>query len=596
MRAQIGRGRIPGSLTAIVSVGLVVALPMSCARQPRIDVDQLVCATSENCPVGRQCILGRCVSSQGASRDGATDAPGIIVPADAEVGAGGAGSIDVASPIGDSHLPDLSADSGIDVPILGAGGAAGNGGAGGGGASDVSGGLGSGGVLGAGGAGGTGGIRGTGGSGQIDAAGGASGSGGAILVGGSMGSGGINNSGGIRSAGGVLGSGGTLGTGGIVGNGGIVGSGGITGAGGISGAGGTSSTGGSPGTGGAITRATGPCDIYAAASTPCAAAYSMARALSSTYSGPLYQVRSGSSSTNMGTGGTVMDIGLTPDGYADATAQDNFCGATTCTISILYDQSGNGNDLRRGSAGPSGNGTRQGYDDYESTATKLSITAAGHKVYVLYMARYEGYRTPLNVTARGVPIGNKDQGIYELADGTHFDGVCCWDFGSVSPDPNKYVTMNTLYFGGSSFWGKGAGTGPWFGGDFEGGVWMGGSGSTVSDGSTVGDPGTPSGPPNPNNPSLKVPFALGILHTTVGRYALRMADASTASDLATAYDGAIPTGKTWGNAGGIALGIGGDNSNNSSGTFYEGALTNGSPSNATDLLIMQNIQAVGYTK
>jgi hypothetical protein len=36
--------------------------------------------------------------------------------------------------------------------------------------------------------------------------------------------------------------------------------------------------------------------------------------------------------------------------------------------------------------------------------------------------------------------------------------------------------------------------------------------------------------------------------------------------------------------------------NNSEGTFYEGAITNGSPSNATDLLVMTNIQAVGYTK
>jgi hypothetical protein len=95
---------------------------------------------------------------------------------------------------------------------------------------------------------------------------------------------------------------------------------------------------------------------------------------------------------------------------------------------------------------------------------------------------------------------------------------------------------------------------------------------------------------------MAVPFALGILHTPVGQYALRMADVSTAADLTTAYDGAIPTGKTWGNAGGIVLGIGGDNSNNSAGTFYEGALTNGSPSNAIDLLIMKNIQAVGYMK
>ena len=35
--------------------------------------------------------------------------------------------------------------------------------------------------------------------------------------------------------------------------------------------------------------------------------------------------------------------------------------------------------------------------------------------------------------------------------------------------------MNTLFFG-TAFWGKGAGSGPWFMGDFEGGVWAGGSG------------------------------------------------------------------------------------------------------------------------
>jgi non-reducing end alpha-L-arabinofuranosidase len=203
------------------------------------------------------------------------------------------------------------------------------------------------------------------------------------------------------------------------------------------------------------------------------------------------------------------------------------------------------------------------------------------KVYALYMAQYEGYRPPLGVTGKGISIGNKDQGIYELADGTHYGTQCCWDFGSVSPDPNKYVTMNTLFFG-TGFWGSGAGSGPWFGGDFEGGVWMGGSAGSNVTAST--------------NPSMKVPFALGILHTPIGKYALRVADISTASDLTTAYDGNIPSGKTWGNAGGIVLGVGGDNSNNSYGTFYEGAVTAGAPSNATDLLIMKNIKAVGYTK
>jgi hypothetical protein len=156
--------------------------------------------------------------------------------------------------------------------------------------------------------------------------------------------------------------------------------------------------------------------------------------------------------------------------------------------------------------------------------------------------------------------------------------------------------MNTLFFG-QAFWGNGADSAPWFMGDFEGGVWAGGS--------KVGDPGwgalNDAHPSNPNNPSMKgVAFAMGILHTPVGKYALRMADISTASDLATAYDGASPGGTgapgAWNNAGGIVIGVGGDNSNNSYGTFYEGAITNGSPSNATDLLVMKNIQAVGYKK
>jgi hypothetical protein len=313
----------------------------------------------------------------------------------------------------------------------------------------------------------------------------------------------------------------------------------------------------------------------------------MVRSLSSKYTGPLYQVRSGSSATNTGTGGATQDIAMLADGYADSAAVDTFCTGTTCSVSKLYDQSGNGNDLLRASAGPSGNGSRSGDDDYESVATKLSVTAGGHKVYALYIGVFGGYRTALSVTSKGVPSGNKDQGIYELIDGTHFGGACCWDFGSVSPNPKNYVTMNTVFFG-TGFWGKGAGSGPWFGGDFEGGVWMGGSGS--------GEPGTPGSSANANNPTLKVPFALGILHTPVGKYALRMADISTATDLTTGYDGAIPAGKTWGNAGGIGLGIGGDNSNNSEGTFFEGAVVNGSPSNATDLLIMKNIQAVGYQK
>jgi hypothetical protein len=179
-----------------------------------------------------------------------------------------------------------------------------------------------------------------------------------------------------------------------------------------------------------------------------------------------------------------------------------------------------------------------------------------------------------------VPAGGAaDQGIYMLADGTHYGTACCWDFGNATPDPNKYGDMNTIFFG-TGFWGKGEGKGPWFLCDFEGGVWAGGSGG--------------SGTSNTKNPSMPVPFALGMVKTNSGKYAIRVADVQKATDLTTAYDGQGP--RTLQNQGGILLGIGGDNSNNSWGTFYEGAVTAGRPSNDAELAVLKNIQAVQYTR
>jgi hypothetical protein len=48
------------------------------------------------------------------------------------------------------------------------------------------------------------------------------------------------------------------------------------------------------------------------------------------------------------------------------------------------------------------------------------------------------------------------------------------------------------------------------------------------------------------------------------------------------------------NEGGIVLGVGGDNSNNSWGTFFEGAIVAGWPSDDTEQAVMQNVKAAGY--
>ena len=52
-------------------------------------------------------------------------------------------------------------------------------------------------------------------------------------------------------------------------------------------------------------RPEGPCDIYAAAGTPCVAAHSSTRALYASYNGPLYQVMRQSD-------GKTLDIGVGP--------------------------------------------------------------------------------------------------------------------------------------------------------------------------------------------------------------------------------------------------------------------------------------------
>ena len=64
--------------------------------------------------------------------------------------------------------------------------------------------------------------------------------------------------------------------------------------------------------------------------------------------------------------------------------------------------------------------------------------------------------------------------------------------------------------------------------------------------------------------------------------------------MTTAYNGQAPA--KWSTSGAVILGIGGDNSNSSLGTFFEGAITNGLPSDATDTAVLANIQAAGYGK
>src|SRR5262249_2564678 len=176
----------------------------------------------------------------------------------------------------------------------------------------------------------------------------------------------------------------------------------------------------SSGTGGGPPTITGPCDLYADGGAPCVAAHSTVRALYGNYSGNLYQVRRASDKT-------TKDIGvLTPGGVANAATQDTFCSGTTCTISVIYDQSPKGNHLR---SAPGGGAVAKA--DNEVSATALKLTVGGHTVYGVHITPGTGYR---NNTTSGVATGDKPETEYMVTSGNFYNNGCCFDYGNAETD------------------------------------------------------------------------------------------------------------------------------------------------------------------
>ena len=346
----------------------------------------------------------------------------------------------------------------------------------------------------------------------------------------------------------------------------------------MGGNGGTTTMGGAAGSGGSAGGAQSgslPCDIYAAANNKCVAAHSTIRALFGSFSGNLYQVKRASDST-------TKDIPvLTPGGFANAATQDSFCTGTTCTITKVYDQSGNGNFVEAETTDSSVVG-HSGQSAANATQEQLSV--GGNKVYSLYTKTSQAYWRDGSKTA--VPTGAAPQGIYIVTSGTHFSSGCCYDYGN-GETSRTYVpgaSMDALYFGNSTTWGSGNGTGPWVMADLEGGVF--------------------SGPSTAKNNALmsqtsKYVTAIEKNNGTT-EMALKAADATTGT-LNTYYKGALPGGKNpMAKQGAIVLGSGGDccysNNNASAGTFYEGAIVAGYPSDTTDEAVHANIVSAGYGK
>jgi hypothetical protein len=309
-----------------------------------------------------------------------------------------------------------------------------------------------------------------------------------------------------------------------------------------------------------------PCDIYAAGGTVCVAAHSTTRALFGSYYGKLYQVTRNSDNTS-------ADIGtLSAGGYADGAAQDTFCAKTTCIITIIYDQTSNANHLTISPPGA------VGVDDVGANASALPVMAGGHKVYGVYVAPGIGYR---NLSAKGTARNGQPEGMYMVTSGKHVNDGCCFDYGNTEQPIAKNTGqghMDAVYFGMRCEHPPCAGTGPWIAADLEEGLFQG-------NGSNTGDA------------AVNFDFVTAILKNNgQTSFALRTGNAQ-AGDLTTQYDGTLPTSGGYmpmQQEGGIVLGVGGDNSNWSAGDFFEGVMTFGYPTDASEDAVQANIVAVGY--
>ena len=206
------------------------------------------------------------------------------------------------------------------------------------------------------------------------------------------------------------------------------------------------------------------------------------------------------------------------------------------------------------------------------------MTVGGHKVYGVYIAAGTGYRDD---TTSGIATGDNPEGEYAIFDGTHYNGGCCFDYGNAETS-NMTIgngTMEAIYFGNIKVWGYGSGNGPWVMADLENGLFSG-----VNAGLNSGDQ------------SITVSLChrdrqgrTQSLGDQGWQCAIRWPDHDvqwTASERL----GYNPMHKE----GAIILGIGGDNSKGSVGTFFEGAMTSGYPSDATDNAVQASIVAAGY--
>ncbi|HTI27958.1 MAG TPA: arabinofuranosidase catalytic domain-containing protein, partial [Kutzneria sp.] len=251
-----------------------------------------------------------------------------------------------------------------------------------------------------------------------------------------------------------------------------------------------------------------------------------------------------------------------------------------CVTTVVYDQSGHGNDMwYQGSSAVPGSPQSS-----PAKATTESLTVGGSKAYSLYINPGNSYWRDGHLT--GIPTGTAPEGMYMVTSGTHVNGGCCFDYGNseTTRKADAAGAMDAINFSTSCWFGGCSGAGPWVQADLEWGLYPGGSQQW-----------------NPNQRAFTNRYVTAMLKNNgTTRFALKGSNAQAGS-LTTLWDGALPPGyNPMKKQGAIVLGSGGDcckpggGANLSAGTFYEGAMVAGYPSDATENAVQANIVAAGF--
>ena len=191
-----------------------------------------------------------------------------------------------------------------------------------------------------------------------------------------------------------------------------------------------------------------------------------------------------------------------------------------------------------------------------------------------------GYR---NDKTTGIATGDDAETVYMVVNGKHYNGGCCFDYGNAETDNNDdgAGTMEAVYFGNAKggLNHGGAGKGPWIMADMENALW--GADKVVSN-------------EKPITPQFVTAMIKGYSGKAPGHWAIKGGD-SQQGGLQTYWDGKrAPRYAPMKKQGAIILGIGGDNSDRAIGTFFEGCMTKGVATDATDAAIQANIVAARY--